>query len=129
MSGHPHYSPEVWRRFRAPAHAGLLTGADTHAGEARTPASRAVLRLAVRWAQGRVAEARFQAHGCPSTIAAGEWLCERIQGQSLAELQTLTARDVADTLQLPPLRRHCAVMAEDALRQVLDQAGPRATPV
>ncbi|HXG29455.1 MAG TPA: iron-sulfur cluster assembly scaffold protein [Nevskiales bacterium] len=112
----PHYSPEVWHRFRAPRHAGVLVGAGVYRGEARTPASRAVLRLYLEVAAGHIRRARFQAFGCPSTIAAGDWLCERLEQRSLAEVSGLAAAELAEALALAPERRHCAVLAEDALR-------------
>lgn len=111
------YSPQVWERFREPRHAGSLAAAAQ--GEARSPASKAVLRLDLRVAGGCVSAARFQALGCPSTIAAGDWLCEWLEGRPLAEAVGLTSARVAEALSLAPARRHCAVMAEDALRAAL----------
>lgn len=113
------YSPQVWQRFRQPAHAGALQGAGVVEAEARTPASKAVLRLYLRAAAGRVAAARFQALGCPSTIAAGDLLCEWLEGRTLSEAAALRSATVAEALGLAPARRHCAVMAEDALRACL----------
>jgi NifU-like protein involved in Fe-S cluster formation len=111
-----HYSPEIWRRFRAPRHAGVLGGAGVCLGEARTPASTAVLRLYLEIAAGHIRCARFQALGCPSSIAAGDWLCEWLEQRSVAEAARLAASELAEALALAPERRHCAVLAEDALR-------------
>lgn len=119
MSTHPHYSAEVWRRFRAPGHAGVLNGPATRSGDARTPAAKAVLSLQLNMGGGRIQAARFQAHGCPSTIAAGDWLCEWLEGRTETEAAGLHAAQLVDALTLPPVRRHCAVLAEDALRAAL----------
>lgn len=116
------YSPQIWERFRDPRHAGRLSGADVVCGESRTPASKAVLRLQVRLAEGRIQAARFQALGCPSTIAAGDWLCEWLEGKTLSEAKLLSAGSVGDALTLAPVRRHCAVLAEDALHGALGQS-------
>jgi NifU-like protein involved in Fe-S cluster formation len=123
VSDNPHYSAEVWRRFRAPRHAGALSGAGSTQGEARTPASKAVLRLQLKLHAGRIQAARFQALGCPSTIAAGDWLCEWLEGRALAEAAVPCASRLSEALALSPVRRHCAVLAEDALRAALSNMG------
>ncbi len=113
------YSPEIWSRFSAPGHAGEL--ADAAVGEAGTPASRARLRLYLRVTDGVIAEARFKAYGCVSTIAAGDWVADWASGKTLAEARGLTAEQIAQVLVLAPIKRHCAVLAEDALRAALDK--------
>jgi nitrogen fixation NifU-like protein len=122
MATHPHYSPEVWQRFRRPSHAGVLTGPDVATGEARTPASKAVLRLYLRMGQDMIQLARFQALGCPATIAAGDWLCAWLEGRKPADAADLPASQMADALALAPVRRHCAALAEDALRAALQKS-------
>lgn len=109
------YSPEVWRRFRAPTHAGCLEGPGAAQGLARTPASNAVLSLSVTVEQGRINAARFKALGCPSTIAAGEWLCEWLEGRAASEVTGFSSAMLEQALALSPVRRYCAIMAEDAL--------------
>ena len=113
------YSPHIWERFRRPRYAGTLAGADVVCGESRTPASKAVLRLQLKVAEGKIHVARFLALGCPSTIAAGDWLCEWLEGRTLPDTAALTAGSLAEALVLAPVRRHCAVLAEDALRAAL----------
>lgn len=113
------YSPQIWQHFRAPHQAGVLNGSGVATGEARTPATKAVLRLQIRTDQGCIREARFQAYGCPSTIAAGDWLCGWLEGRSIAEAMALTSERVAQALALEPQRRHCALLAQDALREAL----------
>lgn len=112
------YSPEVWARFSAPTCAGELSG--TSVGEAGTPASRAVIKIYLRMEGGRVKAARFKAYGCVSTIAAGDWVAEWAHGKTLAEARGLTAEQIAHALKLAPIKRHCALLAEDALRAALD---------
>ncbi|MGH8528993.1 MAG: iron-sulfur cluster assembly scaffold protein [Nevskiales bacterium] len=112
------YSPEVWARFSSPAFAGELAGAVV--GEAGTPASRAVMRIYLRAENGRVGEARFKAYGCVSTIAAGDWVAQWACGKTLSEARGLIADQIARALNLAPIKRHCALLAEDALRAALD---------
>lgn len=119
------YSPAVWQRFRAPTHAGHLEGAGILPGilqgQARTPATHAVLCLSVAIEQGRISQARFQALGCPSTIAAGEWLCEWLEGRAVGEASAFSSTVLERALELAPVRRYCAIMAEDALAAALGQ--------
>ncbi len=113
------YSPEVWARFSAPAQAGEL--ADAVIGEAGTPAARARLRIYLRTGNGRIAEARFKAYGCVSTIAAGDWVAEWARGKTPAEARGLNVEEMAAALQLAPVKRHCALLAQDALLAALDK--------
>jgi NifU-like protein involved in Fe-S cluster formation len=113
------YSPQIWERFRSPRYAGNLVDTDVVCGESRTPASKAVLRLQLKVAEGRIRAARFQALGCPSTIAAGDWLCEWLENRTLDQAAVLNAATLVEALALIPVRRHCAVLAEDALHAAL----------
>lgn len=111
------YSELVWSHFARPRNAGAWPASrcDVGTGSAATPASDAVMRIQVRVSGGRVVEARFQAYGCVSTIAAGSWLSERVTGVDLADARALRAAEIADALDLAPVKRHCALLAEDAL--------------
>lgn len=116
------YPEPVWRWFRHASRAGPLPGALS--GSAATPASKAVLALHARVdGQGRVADARFQAYGCPTTIAVGAWLADRIHGQRLGELSRLNAGLIRQELEIPDERAHCALLGEDAVRALLVSAG------
>jgi NifU-like protein involved in Fe-S cluster formation len=116
------YSTQIWERFRAPRYAGALSGSSVLTGEARTPASQAVLRLYLHLGPDGVEQARFQAYGCPSVIASADWLCEWLEGRSPAEARALSSLCIAEALDLMPTRRHCAVLAEDALMAALSKA-------
>lgn len=73
------------------------------------------MKIYLRTESGRVAEARFKAYGCVSTIAAGDWVAEWARGKTLVEARGLTAEQIAQALKLAPLKRHCALLAQDAL--------------
>jgi NifU-like protein involved in Fe-S cluster formation len=113
------YPPPVWARFAAPRHAGRLAGPGVHSAEAGSPAAAARLRLQLRWEQGRVAECRFLARGCPVTLAVGEWLCERLAGASGAEMAAIGAPEIRQALEIPEDKAHCALMGEDVLRSLM----------
>lgn len=115
------YAPEIWRLFRQTPNAGAFPDgvAGVVGAEAGTPAARAVLRLALQFDGDRVADARFQAYGCPTTIAIGAYLAGWAKGRAAAELGLLKAADLRETLEIPEDRAHCALLGEDALRAVL----------
>lgn len=115
-----YYSPEVLNRFRNPVHAGMLapeTGVVS--GQADTPGSAAVMQISLRIIDEQIHEARFLAHGCPASIAAGSWLCAWLEDKTVSAAATMSAAQLAEALALPPVKRHCAVLAEDALRAAL----------
>lgn len=115
------YAPAIWRLFEqapragsfAPETPGLCTG------RAGTPAARSVLQLELVFAQGRVADARFRAYGCPASIAVGAWIAQWSVGKAVEELSALSARALREALEIPEDRAHCALMGEDALRDLL----------
>ena len=115
------YPPEVWRLFRETPRAGTLDGTAA-TGTATTRAGSGRLRLQVRIEGARVADARFQAYGCPTTIAVGAWLAERAVGRPLAELSGLKAADIRQALEIPEDKLHCALMGEDTLKSLFRSA-------
>jgi NifU-like protein involved in Fe-S cluster formation len=122
------YAEPIWALFRNPHHAGEFPPGTPGlvTGEAGTKAARSVLRLQLRFEQGRVAEARFKAYGCPSSIAVGAWIAAWAEGKAPAELAGLRAADLRQALEIADDRAHCALLGEDALRAAL--AGYNATP-
>lgn len=122
LPGSSLYSGPVWARFREPRHAGTLQGQHVHSANATTPGSRAALRLQLEVVEGRVRKARFLAYGCVATIASADWFADQAEGKTIAEAAGLTADAAVTELGLPPVKRHCALLAADALRAALKQA-------
>lgn len=115
------YPEPVWRLFRETPRAGVLDGA-AMTGSATTRAGSGRLRLQVRLEGQRVADARFQAYGCPTTIAVGAWLAEHAVGRPLADLAALRAADIRQALEIPEEKLHCALMGEDAIKSLCRSA-------
>lgn len=117
------YAAPVWSRFATPRHAGELAGAGVIAAEAGSRSARALLRLTLRIGQGRILEARFRAYGCPSAIAVGEWLAERLNGQAVETLHSpdFNAPAIRQALEIAEDRAHCALLGEDVVRALLKQ--------
>ena len=115
------YAEPIWRLFRETPHAGEFAP-DTPGvvtGEAGSKAARSVLRLQLRFEAGRVADVRFRAYGCPSSIAVGAWIVDWSLGKTPAELASLRAADLRKALEIADDRAHCALLGEDALHAAL----------
>lgn len=116
------YSPGVWSRFRQTPHAGRFAEGESGVASAQagSVAARSLLRLQLRRRPEGVA-ARFQAYGCPTAIAVGEWLCEQIEARGLTALAGLRAPDIRQALEISDDRIHCALMGEDVLNTLVQQ--------
>ncbi|MEW6750587.1 MAG: iron-sulfur cluster assembly scaffold protein [Candidatus Latescibacterota bacterium] len=119
----PHvYSETVLDHFRHPRNVGCLEGADAVVGRAENSACGDRLDLYLRIREGRIVQASFRSFGCTAAIAAGSCLTEMLAGVTLSEAEAIRKEDVARTLGgLPPLKVHCSVLAEDAVRAALAQ--------
>jgi nitrogen fixation protein NifU and related proteins len=113
------YSDRVLEHFRKPHNAGDLPDA-TAVVEVTNPVCGDVLRLAVRVADGRIAAARFKTQGCVASIASSSLLTDLLTGKMPAEVRSITAQQIADTLDgLPPASFHAAQLCADALDALL----------
>lgn len=123
------YPDKVWRWFRDPKRNGQFDpDLKPNCGCATTPASHAVLQL--QWLQsddGRIEDALFLALGCPYLIATGAWLCGHLVGRKREAIESLEVAWIAEQLDLPAVKRYCAVMAVEALNQALTST-PELTP-
>lgn len=112
------YPDAVWQRFREAPNAGRMDDASTVAAQALTPGSGFRLRLVLRVDDGLIADARFQAFGCPYTLATGSWLAQWLIGRTVAELATPPIAELRAALEIPEERAHCWLMAQDVLRDL-----------
>lgn len=126
MSDNPlGYPARVWRLFREMPGAGTLDPAPgVQVVEAASRAQGLRIRLSVRMAGGQVDEARFQALGCPYTIAVGAWLAQWLIGRRSAELDPGPVPVLRTELEIPEDRAHCWVMAQDLLRALKTEIRP-----
>lgn len=113
------YPAPVWARFQAPEHGGLadVDTVDAVSGEAENRAAGLHVRL---WAwvdaAGVITVARFEALGCPTTLAVGDWLAAALHGRRMAERVDIDAPGIMAALEIPESHRHCALVGEDAVR-------------
>ena len=121
MSNPLGYPEAVWTLFRETPRAGRFDVATPGllTAEVGTPAGRGRLRLEARIAENVIADSRFQAWGCPFTIAAGAWAAGWLVGKTPQDAARLSAATVAEALEIPDDRAHCGLMVEDAVRALV----------
>ena len=79
------------------------------------------LELSAGIDDGKIAEIRFRAWGCPYLIAAAEWACERLEGRSIEALETISANDLAAALSVPVAKTGVVLLVEDAIAALNDE--------
>jgi|SRR5690625_1283990 len=117
------YSPAVRDHFVRPRNAGSFDDADPAVGTARVGArdQGGLIQLQIRVdGSGIIEDSRFKAYGCGATIAAASWVAEQIRGKSLEQARALHSSEVVQALSLPPVKIHCALLAEDAVKAAVD---------
>ena len=118
------YSPQVLDHFEHPRNVGEVEGADACA-EVENPACGDIMRLSLKLAGGRIAQARFRTKGCVPSIACGSALTEMLQGKSVAEGRSLRREElVAAVGGLAPESLHASHLAMDALAAALRKLPP-----
>jgi len=112
------YSEKVLDHYENPRNVGKFDDAvDVGTGMVGAPACGDVMRLQIRVSnQGVIKDARFKTYGCGSAIASSSLLTEWVKGRTLDEAQQIKNQDIADELALPPVKIHCSVLAEDAIK-------------
>ena len=114
------YSQHLLDHFQNPRNVGELPPPAVTA-QVSNPACGDILRLSVRFEQGRVAECRYKTRGCTASIAAGSALTEWLAGKSIAEMAALSVNYLEEVLGgLSPETRHAAVLSVDGVRAVLN---------
>ncbi|MES2820947.1 MAG: Fe-S cluster assembly scaffold IscU [Pseudomonadota bacterium] len=113
------YSEQVLDHCRNPRNAGRLDAEDACVGTGLvgTPACGDVMRLQIRVnARGVIEDARFKTYGCGSAIASSSLATEWMLGKTLVEAEAIKNTQLAETLKLPPVKIHCAMLAEEAIK-------------
>lgn len=119
MAGGP-YTAKVMDHFMNPRNVGEIENADG-VGEVGNPACGDMMRLYLKVSEGKIVEAKFRTFGCGAAIASSSMLTEMITGKTLEEARAITNQQVSDALDgLPPVKIHCSVMAEQAVKAALD---------
>ena len=117
------YSKEVLDHYENPRNVGSLDKEDTNVGTGLVgaPACGDVMRLQIVVNEnGEIEDAKFKTYGCGSAIASSSLVTEWIKGRTLTEALEIKNKDIADHLSLPPVKIHCSVLAEDAIKAAIE---------
>ena len=117
------YSNKVIDHYENPRNVGKLNENDEDVGTGMVgaPACGDVMRLQIRVStDGIIEDAKFKTYGCGSAIASSSLLTEWVRGKSLDEAREISNVQIAQELSLPPVKIHCSVLAEDAIRAAVD---------
>lgn len=116
------YSDKVMDHYENPRNVGNFDTAESAVGTGMVgaPACGDVMRLQIRVsAEGIIEDARFKTYGCGSAIASSSLVTEWVKGKSLEEALTIKNAEIAEELALPPVKVHCSVLAEDAIKAAI----------
>jgi len=116
------YSEKVLDHYENPRNVGKFDNDDGTVGTGMVgaPACGDVMRLQIKVSdQGVIEDARFKTYGCGSAIASSSLLTEWVKGRTLDEARQIKNQDIADELALPPVKIHCSVLAEDAIKAAI----------
>ena len=116
------YSDKVVDHYENPRNVGSLDKEDPNVGTGMVgaPACGDVMKLQIQVDDnGIITDAKFKTYGCGSAIASSSLLTEWVQGQSLDEVEKIKNSDIANELALPPVKIHCSVLAEDAIKSAI----------
>lgn len=116
------YSKELLEHYDNPRNVGTLDKSDTSVGTGLVgaPACGDVMKLQIRVGKdGLIEDAKFKTFGCGSAIASSSLATEWIKGKSIDDAEKIKNTDIAQHLSLPPVKIHCSVLAEDAIKAAI----------
>jgi len=113
------YSTKVLDHYENPRNVGSFDKTDTDVGTGMVgaPACGDVMKLQIKVGEdGKITDARFKTYGCGSAIASSSLVTEWVKGKTLDEALTIKNTNIAQELALPPVKIHCSILAEDAIK-------------
>jgi nitrogen fixation NifU-like protein len=117
------YSDKVIDHYENPRNVGSFDKSDPTVGTGMVgaPACGDVMKLQIKvGADGIITDARFKTYGCGSAIASSSLITELVKGMSLDQASSIKNSDIAEELALPPVKIHCSILAEDAIKAAVN---------
>ncbi|HUU55350.1 MAG TPA: Fe-S cluster assembly scaffold protein NifU [Armatimonadota bacterium] len=114
------YSEQVMEHFRNPRNVGEIEDADG-IGKVGNPVCGDIMELSIKVKDGRIDDAKFRTFGCGAAIATSSMVTELVKGKTIEEALEVSNKAVVEALGgLPPVKMHCSVLAEQALRSAIE---------
>ena len=115
------YSDKVLDHYENPRNVGSFDKGDPDVatGMVGAPACGDVMRLQIKVIDGVITDARFKTYGCGSAIASSSLVTEWVKGRTLDQAGTIRNTEIATELALPPIKQHCSILAEDAIKAAI----------
>jgi nitrogen fixation NifU-like protein len=112
------YSNKVIDHYENPRNVGSFDKGDESVGTGMVgaPACGDVMKLQIKVEDGIITDARFKTYGCGSAIASSSLITEMVKGMSLDQASGIKNSEIAEELALPPVKIHCSILAEDAIK-------------
>ena len=112
------YSNQVIDHYENPRNVGSFDKGDTSVGTGMVgaPACGDVMKLQIKVDNGIIVDAKFKTYGCGSAIASSSLVTEWVKGKTLDEAGSIKNSEIAEELALPPVKIHCSILAEDAIK-------------
>ncbi|SVB43315.1 uncharacterized protein METZ01_LOCUS196169 [marine metagenome] len=115
------YSKKVIEHYEKPRNIGSLDSGsnDVGTGLVGAPECGDVMKLQIKVDEGKIVDAKFKTFGCGSAIASSSLATEWIKGKTIDEANTIKNVEIVEELSLPPVKIHCSVLAEDAIKSAI----------
>lgn len=114
------YSDKVIDHYENPRNVGSFdSDENVGTGMVGAPACGDVMKLQIKVEDGRIVDTKFKTYGCGSAIASSSLATEWLKGKTLEEATELKNSDIAEELSLPPVKIHCSILAEDAVKAAI----------
>ena len=116
------YSAQVIDHYENPRNVGSFDKTDPSIGTGMVgaPACGDVMKLQIKVEEGIITDAKFKTYGCGSAIASSSLVTEWVKGKTLDQAREITNSTIAEELALPPVKIHCSILAEDAIKAAVD---------
>ena len=116
------YSKEVIEHYERPQNIGSMDSGSKSVGTGLVGAPECgdVMKLQIEVKNDKIVDAKFKTFGCGSAIASSSLVTEWVKGKSLDEAQSIKNTEIVEELSLPPVKIHCSVLAEDAIKAAIN---------
>ncbi|MEI7526663.1 MAG: Fe-S cluster assembly scaffold IscU [Mariniphaga sp.] len=115
------YSEKVLDHYENPRNVGKMNSSDENVGTGMVgaPACGDVMKLQIKVEDGIITDAKFKTYGCGSAIASSSLVTEWVKGKTLEQAGQIKNAQIAEELALPPVKIHCSILAEDAIKAAI----------